>query len=393
MSTVGIIAEFNPFHNGHKHLIGEAGKSGDVVAVISGNFVQRGDTAIAEKRLRAKAALENGVDLVLEMPVCWSMSTAQNFALGGVSILNNIGCDTIMFSSECGDVNRLKQTAEIIGGEEFKNLLSEYSKSGKTFAASRQAAAVQCGADDKIISGANNNLAVEYIYAADKIGANLDFKTIKRLGSTHDDNVVTGEYASASFLRKKLLSKNLEEVFKYIPKNTEPLLKYDNISDINRIETAILSVLRSRAKKEFAYLPDISEGIENLLYNASRTATSLNELYNSVKTKRYTMARVRRLVLSAFLGIDSEWFLKQPPYIRVLGFNSRGEQILKEKAKSCPVPVITRVSDYERFRGEILKKSAARLFETECRATDLYALSLAKPLPCGIEYTSKIIKI
>ncbi|MBE6787055.1 MAG: nucleotidyltransferase family protein, partial [Ruminococcaceae bacterium] len=160
MEVLGIIAEFNPLHNGHKYLINEAKKYGAVVCAISGNFVQRGDTAIYEKSLRAKAALLCGADLVVELPVCYSMSTAQNFALGGVSMLDSIGCDSIIFGSECGDIQKLYKTCDILESENFKEKLKIHLQNGVTFAAARQKAAEECGAPQNILDSANNNLGI-----------------------------------------------------------------------------------------------------------------------------------------------------------------------------------------------------------------------------------------
>ena len=176
LEVLGIIAEFNPLHNGHKYLINEAKKYGKVVCVISGNFVQRGDTAVYDKSIRAKAALICGADLALELPVCYSMSTTQNFALGGVSILSSLGCDTLMFGSECGDIESLVKTANILKSAQFKEKLPEYLQDGITFAKARQLAAEECGAPKNILNGANNNLAVEYITAANNINANIYHK-------------------------------------------------------------------------------------------------------------------------------------------------------------------------------------------------------------------------
>ncbi len=385
MSVTGIIAEFNPLHKGHEYLIKAAKKQGAVICVISSNFVQRGDTAITEKRLRAKAALDCGADLVLELPVLWSMSTAQNFALGGVSALNFAGCDKIMFGSECGDIKSLEKASKMLSLPEFSERLAEYIKTGITFAAAREKAALDCGADN-VFSGANNNLAIEYISAARKLGANLEFETLKRIGAKHD-SLLEDEFVSASLLREKFLKGDFEFCRKYMPENSFKTLDSDNLSDINRLENAILAALRTKSLEELSRLPDISEGVENKLFSAIRLAVSLDALYNEIKVKRYTLARIRRLVLSAFLGFDNSFFMKPLPYLRILGFNKTGQALLKDISKTCPVPIITRTSDAEK-----LSASAKKVFETECRATDLYCLSLKKPLECGLEYKYKIIK-
>ncbi len=388
LSVIGIIAEFNPLHNGHKYLINEAKKHGTVVCVISGNFVQRGDTAIFDKRLRAEAALECGADLVIELPVCYSMSTAQNFALGGVSLLDAIGCDTLMFGSECGETENLIETAEILSSQKFSAALPHYLDQGITFAKARQNAAEECGAKVGILEGANNNLAIEYIAAAKNINSKMAFKTVKRLGAMHDSSDMNEEFVSASALREKIKQNDFSICKQYIPKEIIHLFKDANHSDISKIENAVLSVLRTKTLEELSSLPDLSEGVENKLFSAIKTATTLEELYANIKVKRYTLARIRRLILSAFLSIDNSMFLKVPPYLRVLGFNKTGEELLRQNVKASKIPVVMRAGEIEAL-GNIAKK----VFKTECLATDLYCLSLKKPLECGLEYTSKIIKI
>lgn len=386
MNVSGIIAEFNPLHKGHEYLIKTAKEQGAVAAVISGNFVQRGDVAIVEKRTRTKMALESGVDIVLELPVLWSMSTAQNFALGGVSVLGYAGCDKLIFGSECGNIEELKKTADILLSTDFSLQLEQLSHKKETFAKLRQEAAEICGAPKGILQNPNNNLAIEYILAARKNGISFDFGTVKRIGAEHD-SLCEAEFVSASLLREKLKQNNFDFCKKYMTQSSVELLNKSNIADIARIERAILMLLRTRTKEELQRLPDLSEGVENKLFEAVRVAESLDMLYNEIKVKRYTLARVRRLVFSAFLGVDNQFFMKPPPYIRVLGFNKTGEQLLKTKFKNSPVPVVTTVAEIK-----MLNEDAQKVFLSEARATDLYSLSLPQVLPCGLEYTSKIIK-
>lgn len=388
MSFIGIIAEFNPLHTGHKFLIDEAKKHGKVVCVISGNFVQRGDTAIFEKTTRTEMALRAGADLVIELPVCYSMSTAQSFALGGVAILESIGCDTLIFGSECGDISVLEQTADILSSKDFLEKLPTYLDQGITFAKARQLAAEECGAKANVLDNANNNLGIEYILAAKALKSNLRFKTVTRKGAKHDSDELDNDFISASLVREKIKNGDIKDIAKYLPNEIESLYKTANYSDIGLIENAILSLLRTKTANELSRLPDLSEGIENKLLKSIKTATSLEMLYNDIKVKRYTLARIRRLVLSAFLGIDKRKFSKIPPYLRVLGFNKTGEEIIKQNTKASSIPVCLRQSDIEN-----LSETAKYVFEIENRATDLYALSLKQPLGCGIEYTRKITKI
>ena len=385
MSVCGIIAEFNPLHTGHKYLLDKAKEYGTVVCAISSNFVQRGDTAIFEKRIRAKSALLNGADIVVEMPVLWSMSTAQNFALCGVAQLLEMGCDKIIFGSESGDIDALRNCAEILLSNEYEQAIKEKLKSGKTFASIRQETAESLGAQKGVLEGANNNLAIEYIIAGKKLGFTGEFLTVKRQGAMHDTNDIK-EFVSASFIREKLKSGDYDFAKEYMPNKTHVFIESDNISDIKNIEQGILAVLRTKQKSDFKSLPDISEGIENKLFSAINVAQSLDFLYNEIKVKRYTLSRIRRLVLSAFLGFDDDFFLKTPPYVRVLGFSKSGEKHLKTVAKASGKIVLC-VSEIKELGSD-----AQKVFESECKATDLYALSLPKALPCGLEYASKLIK-
>lgn len=385
MFLTGVIAEFNPLHKGHEYLLKKAGEKGPVICVISGNFVQRGETAIAEKRIRTKAALMCGADLVLELPVLWSMSTAQNFALGGVSALHYAGCDRIMFGSEKGDVEELKKASDILHYPDFSMYLEKELKKGITFAAARQLAAEKCGLDGKILEGPNNNLGLEYIGAAKILGSDVQFETVGRKGAGHD-SPHESEFVSASFIRQKL-KKGESITEKYMPKEIINLFR-DNISDMNKLEKAILGVLRTKTIEDLRKLPDISEGIENKILSNITLSGSLEELYNGIKVKRYTLARIRRLVLSAFIGADNTFFMKPLPYIRVLGFNKTGQELLADRLSKSPVPVIAKTKDINN-----LDSVSKKVFETECRATDLFGLSLDNPLPCGLEYTSKIITL
>ena len=386
MSAVGIIAEFNPLHTGHKRLIDYAKTLDDNVAcVISGNFVQRGDVAIISKQQRAKFALLCGVDIVAELPVLWSMSTAQNFALGGVWQLYNLGCRKIVFGSECGDIDALINAADVLNSDGFFEKVSEKAKSGVTFAVARENAAQEMGVDFTLLRGANNNLGIEYILAAKKLNLPIEFQTIKRIGAGHNSNEIDDGFVSSSFIREELLKSNIGYTERFMPREIRGIINPEHIADIKRLENAILCSLRTKSANDLKNLPDISEGLENKIYFSARVATSLDELYNMIKTKRYTMARIRRLVLSAFLALDNRFFMTTPPYVRVLGFNSNGLEHLK--MPQGIIPVITRALQIKNLDDDAIK-----VFETECRATDIYNLALGVPLECGSEQKMKLLK-
>ena len=387
MSIAGIVAEFNPLHNGHKYLIDCAKSDGhDVFCVISGNFVQRGDSAIIDKFQRAKQALLSGADLIAELPCPWSMSTAQNFAYGAVSQLNALGVDILYFGSETGNTALLEHIADILSSKDFCDRLKYNLKSGKTFAAIREELLLKFEPfASGILKNPNDTLAIEYICAAKIINKRIKFKAIKRIGALHNDNVEGDLYSSASLIREHLLSGDFQYSKRYMPKEAATIIADCDLSDINRLELSILAKLRSLSIDDLRMLPDISEGIENLLYSSIKTASSLNELYSLIKSKRYTHARIRRLVLSAFLGIDNSFFKKEPPYVRILGF--KGNAIANLPIEWTK-PIVTRISEIKE-----LDNFSQKVFETECRATDLYSLSFIEIKNSGAELTTPLVKI
>ncbi len=349
--TIGIVAEFNPLHNGHAHLLSAAKKMGAdcVVASLSSNFVQRGDVAVISKYARAKAALECGIDLCLELPVAYSMSTSQNFAFGSVFALVNMGVDTILFGSECADIDSLNEIADVLLSERFKAELDRFLPTGCAFPAARQAAVAAILGKEKaaVLEHPNNNLGIEYIVAAKKMGAKVEFATVERIGAAHDSAMSNDICPSASYIRNIIKEDNISDIENFLPASSAEVLKAEyksgKTADLSRLERAILTVLRTTNESVYSNLPDISEGIEKRIAKAATAASDLEELFALAKTKRYTLARVRRLVLSAFLGLDKDFFLSPPPYIRVLGHTEAGRRHLK--AHKSSVPVYSRVSE------------------------------------------------
>lgn len=398
MKIAGIIAEYNPFHNGHKYHISQVKQHGvtHIVAVMSGNFVQRGDVAITYKHVRAHMALLNGVDLVVELPTPWAMSTAQNFALGAVSVLKALEViDLLAFGCECGDSKLLESAADALESPLIKNNLVENLSLGKSFATARQLAVEKAFGKEvaEVLASPNNTLAVEYIQAIKKLNADFDILAVTRQGSGHDQPAIKGENrASASYIRNLIKNKKYSEAFKYLPQSCVNIIKREldvgNIADIKKLEHAILAKLRTLSRQDFETLPDISEGLHNRIYTAVQDAVGLEQLYDSIKTKRYSHARIRRLILSAFLGIDNRHFLKPVPYIRVLALNDKGRDILRMAKQMSNIPIIMRTKEFKS-----LGEDTYRLFELENTATNLYSLSTDIIKPCGSEYTSKVFYI
>jgi len=384
----GVIAEFNPFHNGHAALAASAREKGitHLVAVMSGNFVQRGDIAIAEKRVRAACALSAGFDLILELPMAWSMAPAPVFARGGVGVLAACGCvETLCFGSESGDAALLEALAHSVNDPRVESALRARLTSGATFAKARQQAVEEVYGEQLSahLKNPNDLLGVEYLRQARALGWNPQVVVVRRLGVSHDASAPQGRIASASWLRSH--GDNLSMLSRYIPDSCAQVLavaRQDGLfpARLQTLETAILARLRTLTPEELARLPDLSEGLENRFYDAIRSARSLEELAFMVKTKRYTMARIRRLILSAFLGIQPEDSAGTPPYLHILGFNQRGREILAEIGKHATLPCEASLARLEKLGGRC--QATAQL---ESRTTDLYGLALPNPLPCGYD--------
>lgn len=404
MRTAGIVAEYNPFHNGHAYLIEQlrdvrgAGAT-HVVAVMSGNYVQRGEPALLPKEERVKMALAGGVDLVVELPVSYVLSSAEGFAGGAVAILDALGCvDLLGFGSECGNAAALTKTAQWLDKPEFLARMRFHLEGGISYAEARQKALRELiGSAAELLSGANNTLGIEYIRALARLDSAMKPHTIARRGAAHDAAAPTGSTASASYLRGLLAEGRLRGVEPYMPPEafrllTEATAKGACPSDPERAERAMLYRLRGMSLGEMAGLPGISEGLEHRLYKAVRTAGSVAELTDMVKTRRYPATRIRRLLWAAYAGVTAEDKLSQPPYIRVLGLNHRGEEILAA-AKAAGVYRQRGVSLLTRSpQIEALPSAAKRLFTRECAADDLYDLTLPTPRPCGSDYTAGMIR-
>lgn len=387
MKVAGIIAEYNPFHNGHALLAEKARKAGatHIVAVMSGNFVQRGDIAVFPHGTRAEAALACGVDLVIQLPCVYVLSGAQSFARAGVEILNALGCvDELVFGSECGDVEKITSAADYIYGDEITPHIKAELDKGISFAAARENALRLVNAEAaEIIKQPNNILGVEYAAAIKRAGSRMKPVTFAREGAEHDSTGANGNIASASHIRNMIESGGKWKSF--VPQKAAEI--YKKATEENKgpvfsenAEKSVLYSVRMLSREDFGNAPDISEGIENRIYEAARKAVSLNELYDIAKTKRYSHARIRRIILNSFLGITAKDAAIPVPYIRVTGFNSNGAEILRSIKDKTLLPVITKAADVSS-----LSEDVERMFKIECRAGDLYTLFQPETKPCGEE--------
>lgn len=390
----GIVAEFNPFHNGHKYIVDTLKANGEntITAVMSESFVQRGECACMSPYERTKAALLNGVDLVLSLPVPYATASAERFALGGVTVLGSMGCiDSLGFGSECGDVECLTKCAKAITAEEFSPLLENRLSEGLSFPTARQKALRDMYGDDfaDALSSPNDLLGVEYIKAIDKNKFPIKPIAIKRVGVSHDSNEVSVDFCSASAIRSFL--KNGNEIKEFMPEESfdilnEAVLSGNAPADFTKLENVILYKLRTMSIDDFKKIPDVSEGLEYRFFESVRNSVTLTEILEKVKTKRYTHSRLRRIVLCALLGITEEYTDIPVPYIRVLGFNEKGAEVLKQAKNTATLPIVTKSSDIK-----YLDENAKKIFELECKARDIFSLCLPVPQVCGKEMTDKLI--
>ena len=397
MRIAGIIAEYDPFHNGHAAHIANTraangGNATHVVCVISGSFTQRGEPALLSKFKRAEMALSCGADLVLELPLPWAMAPAENFAAGGVAVLNALGCvDLLSFGSECGDTAILKQLAELSTRSDYQIELKKALDSGIPYAAAGQRAAAHILGDDVAahLASPNNTLGIEYMRAIAAQGANWEVFTLQRQGALHNELIAKDTFASATMLRRMVREDNLCLMDAYMPSGAVNILndahdQGETTTQTIRLENALLAHLRRLSLEEYSHLPWLSEGLENRLYREMRSATDYRALLDAVKTRRYPMARLRRVLWASLIGLTDTDTDGLPPYIRILGMNERGREILA--AASPTLPIISRTAQVSE-----LDERAKRIFTLECTATDLHALAMAKPLPCGTDHTNKLI--
>ena len=359
--ATGIIAEFNPFHNGHKYLLEKAKDENGVVAVMSGSFVQRGDIAITDKWTRAGMALDNGADLVIELPVIYSLNTAQKFALGAVLTLAATGIiNRITFGSESGNTDAIKKAAFLTANEpETVSLkIKELIKTGINYPSAR-AKAYKDFLDSEILSTPNDILGVEYIRAAIDSKFNCEFCAVERKGVSHDSHEINGSVASASQIRN-MIRKNTE-VTEFIPGS------YDfPIYSLSRLDTAITAKLRTCGSEYLKTINDVSEGLENRFISAAAECDTFEEICSLVKSKRYTLSRIRRIALSSYIGLTKELASLAPSYIRVLGMNDKGKELLKQMKKTASIPVVIKSSELKNDKIFKLNNSAEDVFSLCC---------------------------
>ena len=398
MNVSAIIAEYNPFHNGHKYHIEQTKRLTDnsfVMVIMSGNFVQRGEPAIIEKRERAKMAIEAGADLVVELPVPWATASAERFARGAVYIAAQAGIvNYLSFGCEEDNIEVLEQIARILNDKVYSREVKNYYDDKMCSYAEARSAVVNniLGKDcSELMLKPNNILAIEYIRALQSFKSPIRPLGVVRQAVPHDSPLSGNGITSAMNIRN--LIKSGREYKDFVPSTTFDILNSPENADrfpslYSRLETAVLAELRKKSPADFANVPDIAEGIEHRILDAANSSVTLNEVFDKVKTKRYAHARIRRIILSSFLNITESDVTSLPPYIRVLGLNDNGRQMLKEMKSKYFFPVIMKYGDVK-----YLDNGAKNIFMKESVATDIYNLSLPAIRPCGTDMTDEIIYI
>ena len=370
MKNVGIICEYNPFHNGHAYQLQAVRQENRAICLMSGNFVQRGAPAIMDKYTRAKVAVLCGADLVVELPLPYAVSSAEGFADGAVEIFSRMGSvDGLCFGSESGSAQELMDCARILLSDEMIPILKEELAKGLSFPRARQIAAVSLGAKAELLDQPNNILALEYCKAILKRDGFLEPMVLKRQGAYHGGR--EKEAPSASFLR------TVEDWQGYVPTEAWEIFATAGRYSVEAGERAWLSRLRFMDERDFEALPYGSEGLWRKVMEACRSKAGLEEIIDASISKRYPRTRLQRMLLCAFLGLTEELQKEPIPYLRVLAMNSRGQEIMRSLRKNSHILLL--------HPGEDAPKSDYS--ELERRAEDLYGL-----FRCGVPQKAGTLK-
>lgn len=405
--VLGIVSEYNPFHNGHLLHLQDSKKlthTDFTIAVMSGNFVQRGDTSIVDKWTKAEMALKAGIDLVVELPTLYAISSAENFAEGAIKILNSLGIvDYVSFGSEIGEISPLNDVAQVLYKEpkEFSTLIARQLRSGLSYPKARELAIqMYFGSSQKyteILENPNNILGIEYLKALKKYKSPIRPITLKRKYSDYNSADVKSGIASATAIRT-MIQKN-KNIHYVVPFETYELLEEKKecgqiIPSLSVFSKEIIYTLRKMTLTEIASLPDVSEGLENKIKAAANTSNTLEDLISKTKSKRYTQSRIQRILLYALLNIsekDINMSRRQVPYIRVLGFNKHGKKIISAIANQNPkIQIIVSV---KKFMENNTDKHLHTMMSKDIFATNVYTLGYGNGSLANLDYTHKVIEV
>ena len=404
--VLGIIAEYNPFHNGHLYHIlksKELTKDDYVIAIIGGNFTQRGESSIVDKWTKAEMAIAGGVDLVIELPTLYSVSSAENFADGAIKILNSLKVvDHISFGAECQELNKLNIIANILYEEpkEFKAFLTDELSKGISFPKARENAILNYLKDfsyKNILSEPNNILGIEYLKALKKYRSKIKPVLVPRKSSGHLTTDYTGSISSSTAIRNMLKAGKTANLKDALTPSSYTILK-DEINkghfviDFSKFEKIALYNLRLMSLEDIKKIPDVSEGLEHLIKRAALSCNTFDDFINIVCSKRYTKTRIRRILLYSILGItkkDIDISKKIVPYVRVLGFNDKGKNLVsKIKRKNPSVKIVTSVKKFVDSNGN---KNLQVLMNKDILSTNVYTLGFESDSWGNLDFSKKIV--
>lgn len=404
--VLGIIAEYNPFHNGHLYHIlksKELTKDDYVIAIIGGNFTQRGESSIVDKWTKAEMALAGGADLVIELPCLYSVSSAENFADGAVKILNSLKIvDHLSFGAECQELNKLNIIANVLYEEpkEFKAFLADELSKGYSFPKARENAILSYLKDfshKNILSEPNNILGIEYLKALKKYRSRIKPVLVPRKSSGHLTLDYTGSISSSTAIRNMIKTGNTANLKDALTPSSYTILKEEFnkghfVRDFSKFEQIALYNLRLMSLDDIKKLPDVSEGLENLIKKAALSCNTADDFINIVCSKRYTKTRIRRILLYSILGItkkDIEISKKVVPYVRVLGFNDKGKNLVsKIKHKNPGAKIVTSVKKFVDGNGN---KNLQFLMNKDILATNVYTLGFENDSWGNLDFSRKIV--
>lgn len=394
MQAVGIIVEYNPFHNGHQWHIDAAKKQSGcpfVIGVMSGNFMQRGEPAAFDKWTRAEMAIRGGADLIIELPAVFAVRSAQYFAAGGVRLLHSLGIvSSICFGAEHADLTVLKQIAAAARDPQIMQAMHLHLQAGKNYAAALGQALENCyHIPPDVILSPNNILAVEYLRAIEAFAPNLTPIPVTRQQSRYNDTVITAPFASATAIRQALLNSMsmTEEIKSAIPLTTLTIIEqtlaaqrgpvnYSNFSNI------ILAKLRCASLDHLEQLPGVSEGLHNKIRDCALQAANINQFFSLLKSRRYPYTRLQRIIIHSLLGTTQKQLTgfdeSGPLYARVLAFNDKGRLLLKHINQHSNIPIITKTTHFltSKERGHHHLTPLQDMLSIDTTASDLYVLGM-----------------
>lgn len=406
--VLGIIAEYNPFHNGHLlHLTKSKEETGAKysICIMSGNFVQRGNTSIVNKWVKTEMALKSGIDLVLELPTVYSISSAENFAEGAIKLLNSLKIvDTISFGSENSDIDILNRISGILYEEpkQYVEFLNEELKKGLSFPKARENAILLYLNDKKysnILNQPNNTLAIEYLKALKKYKSHIMPISIKREKAFYNSNCIVDEYASATAIRNMIVNNQFNDIRKVMPRLAYDLLMQEiennqYVIDISKFEKEILYSIRRLSTADLKKFLEVNEGLENSIKNAANSCNTLAELINIIKSKRYTQTRIQRILLYILLNItkkDMYISRKTVPYARILGYSKKGKELISEIYNANPK--ITLITSVKNFFDSSNNKTYKHMLSKDILATNIYTLAYKNDSVANLDYTKRIVTI